>query len=188
MLVFYPICRRLPAWSSTRSAAPSFSRLSSASSQALVVTLYSQVRTFEPPQKVFNLIDKLQSGSAQDYAALSNSCTTVCEDVRGDLGLDFGDITPDRYSEDLYRNFSPDVQHNPLRRLGSITPVTYSYDALCDKFTGKAKKVAGFRAVGCHPWGSYCRILPRQIGCSRGKEWLVRSGGRQLALHAVARR
>jgi RHS repeat-associated protein len=69
----------------------------------------------EEAQKVLNLIDKLKSGSAQDYAALSNNCTTVCEDVLHDLGLDFGDITPDQYWADLYRNFSQDVQDNPFK-------------------------------------------------------------------------
>jgi RHS repeat-associated protein len=69
----------------------------------------------EEAQKVLNLIDKLKSGSAQDYAALSNNCTTVCEAVLHDLGLDFGDITPDQYWADLYRNFSQDVQDNPFK-------------------------------------------------------------------------
>jgi hypothetical protein len=71
--------------------------------------------TPEEAQKVLNLIDKLKSGSAQDYAALSNNCTTVCEDVLHDLGLDFGDITPDQYWGDLYRHFSQDVQDNPFK-------------------------------------------------------------------------
>ena len=71
--------------------------------------------TPEEAQKVLNLIDKLKSGSAQDYAALSNNCTTVCEDVLHDLGLDFGDISPDQYWADLYRHFSQDVQDNPFK-------------------------------------------------------------------------
>jgi hypothetical protein len=53
--------------------------------------------------------------SAPDFAALSNNCTTVCEDVLHDLGLDFGDITPNQYWGDLYRKFSQDVQDNPFK-------------------------------------------------------------------------
>jgi RHS repeat-associated protein len=71
--------------------------------------------TPEQAQKVLDLIDKLKSGSAQDYAALSHNCTTVCEDVLHDLGLDFGDIMPDQYWADLYRHYSQDVQENPFK-------------------------------------------------------------------------
>jgi RHS repeat-associated protein len=71
--------------------------------------------TPEEAQKVLNLIDKLKSGSAPDYAALSNNCTTVCEDVLRDLGLDFGDVLPDAYWADVYRNFAPEALDNPFK-------------------------------------------------------------------------
>jgi RHS repeat-associated protein len=56
-----------------------------------------------------------RAAQADQFAALSNNCTTVCEAVLHDLGLDFGDITPDQYWADLYRNFSQDVQDNPFK-------------------------------------------------------------------------
>jgi RHS repeat-associated protein len=71
--------------------------------------------TPEQAQKVLDLIEKLKKSPAQDYAALSNNCTTVCESVLHDLGLDFGDVTPDQYWADLYRRFSQDVQDNPFK-------------------------------------------------------------------------
>lgn len=61
-------------------------------------------------QEVLDLIDKLKSGAAPDYKALSNNCTTVCEDVLHDLGLDFGDVTPYQFWADAYRKFGADQQ------------------------------------------------------------------------------
>jgi hypothetical protein len=57
----------------------------------------------------------LSDASPPDYAALSNNCTTICEDVLRDLGLDFGDVFPDSYWADVYRNFSPAAQENPFK-------------------------------------------------------------------------
>ena len=72
--------------------------------------------TPEEAQRVLNQIDRLKSGgSAPGYRALWNNCTTVCEDALHDLGLDFGDITPDQYWADLYRRFSRDVQNNAFK-------------------------------------------------------------------------
>ena len=70
--------------------------------------------TPEAAQKVINLIEKLKNGPAPDYSALKNNCTSMCEDVLHDLGLDFGDILPSSYWADLYKNFSPDAQRDPL--------------------------------------------------------------------------
>jgi hypothetical protein len=42
--------------------------------------------TPDQAQKVLDLITALKSGKAPDYAALSNNCTTICEDVLHDLG------------------------------------------------------------------------------------------------------
>jgi len=45
---------------------------------------------------------------------LTNNCTTVCEDVLHDLGLDFGDVFPSSYWGDVYNNFSADAQAHPI--------------------------------------------------------------------------
>jgi len=71
--------------------------------------------TPEEAQKVLDLIKKLTDGSAPDYAALSNNCTTVCEDVLRDLGLDFGDILPDSYWAHVYGHNAPAALENPFK-------------------------------------------------------------------------
>jgi RHS repeat-associated protein len=68
----------------------------------------------EEAQKVLDLIGALKNGSAPDYSALTNNCTTVCEDVLHDLGLDFGDVFPSSYWGDVYNNFSADAQAHPI--------------------------------------------------------------------------
>jgi hypothetical protein len=52
--------------------------------------------------------------STPDYSALTNNCTTVCEDVPKDLGLDCGDVFPSSYWADVYNNFSADAQAHPI--------------------------------------------------------------------------
>jgi hypothetical protein len=69
----------------------------------------------EQAQKVLDLIKSLTDGKPPDYAALSNNCTTICEDVLHDLGLDFGDIFPDNYWAHVYGNFAPEAQDNPFK-------------------------------------------------------------------------
>jgi len=69
----------------------------------------------EEAQQVLDLITKLTGSNPPDYAALSNNCTTVCQDVLHDLGLDFGDVFPKDYWADVYRNFSPAVWDNPFK-------------------------------------------------------------------------
>ncbi|MFZ1010367.1 MAG: RHS repeat-associated core domain-containing protein [Candidatus Sulfotelmatobacter sp.] len=68
----------------------------------------------EEAQKVIDLIEALKNGSTPDYSALTNNCTTVCEDVLHDLGLDFGDIFPSSYWANVYNNFSADAQAHPI--------------------------------------------------------------------------
>jgi RHS repeat-associated protein len=68
----------------------------------------------EQAQKVIDLIEALKNGSTPDYSALTNNCTTVCEDVLKDLGLDFGDVFPSSYWADVYNNFSADAQAHPI--------------------------------------------------------------------------
>jgi hypothetical protein len=74
-----------------------------------------------------DLIEKLTTGTAPDYAALSNNCTTVCEDVLHDLGVDFGDVFPNTYWNHLYGNFSPEALENPFKdfRVPRTTGVDY---------------------------------------------------------------
>jgi len=61
------------------------------------------------------LIKALTNGTPPDYAVLSNNCTTLCEDVLRDLGLNFGEVFPDDYWADVYRNFSAAAQENPFK-------------------------------------------------------------------------
>jgi RHS repeat-associated protein len=68
----------------------------------------------EEAQKVIDLIGALKNGSTPDYSALTNNCTTVCEDVLHDLRLDFGDVFPSSYWADVYNNFSADAQAHPI--------------------------------------------------------------------------
>jgi hypothetical protein len=72
--------------------------------------------TPEAAQKVIDLIAQLKSSPAPDYSAIVSACTctTIVEDVLHDLGLDFGDVTPGAYWNDLYTTFSPDAQKDPL--------------------------------------------------------------------------
>jgi RHS repeat-associated protein len=70
----------------------------------------------EEAQKVLNQISAMTSGPAPNYSAVFGSnCTTVCEDVLHDLGLDFGDRTPSGYWDDLYRRYSQDAADNPFK-------------------------------------------------------------------------
>jgi hypothetical protein len=75
-------------------------------------------------QQVLNRIATLTNGSAPDYSAVfGNNCTTICEDVLRDLGLDFGDRLPSSYWDDVYRHYSQDVDNNPFKAFGfSPTP------------------------------------------------------------------
>jgi RHS repeat-associated protein len=79
--------------------------------------------TPEDAQKVLDLIRALKNGPTPDYSALFNAsnCTTVCEDVLHDLGLDFGDVLPTSYWADVYYRFSADAQAHPIwtRMLGT---------------------------------------------------------------------
>jgi len=58
-------------------------------------------------QKILDLITLLQKGGAPGYAAFSKNCTTICEDVLRDLGLDFGDILPSSYFLHAVSKFNP---------------------------------------------------------------------------------
>jgi RHS repeat-associated protein len=78
--------------------------------------------TPEEAQEVLNQISRMTNGPAPRYSALSNNCTTVCEDVLRDLGLDFGDVLPSSYWRDAWRRYSKDVQINPLRAV-AFAPV-----------------------------------------------------------------
>jgi RHS repeat-associated protein len=75
----------------------------------------------EEAQKLLNQIANMTNGSVPDYSALTNNCTTICEDVLRDLGLDFGDVLPSSYWADVYYNFSADAQAHPIwtRMLGT---------------------------------------------------------------------
>lgn len=68
----------------------------------------------EEAQKVIDLINALKNGSTPDYSAVSNNCTTVCEDVLQDLGLDYGDIFPESYWYDAYKDFSANALDHPI--------------------------------------------------------------------------
>ena len=68
----------------------------------------------EEAQKVINLIEALKNGPTPDYSALTNNCTTVCEDVLHDLGLDFGDVLPSSYWVDVYNNSSAAALAHPI--------------------------------------------------------------------------
>ncbi len=72
------------------------------SSQFATLTIQT---TPEEAQKVLDLINKLKSGDAPDYAVFSSNCTTVCETVLHDLGLDFGDISPDAFFNDAFTSY-----------------------------------------------------------------------------------
>jgi RHS repeat-associated protein len=71
--------------------------------------------TPDEAQKVLDLIKALKNGPAPNYAALTNNCTTICEDVLRDLGLDFGDMLPDDYWSHVYGHFSPAALDNPFK-------------------------------------------------------------------------
>jgi RHS repeat-associated protein len=76
-------------------------------------------------QKVLDLIGKLKNGPTSDYSLLNNNCTTVCEDVLHDLGLDFGDISPLGYWADVYMRYSQYAQAHPyLARFSNIPQTT----------------------------------------------------------------
>jgi hypothetical protein len=69
----------------------------------------------EQAQEILNKISAMTNGSAPNYSVLTTNCTTVCEDVLHDLGLDFGDIAPSSYWDDVYRRFSQDAANNPFK-------------------------------------------------------------------------
>jgi len=81
----------------------------------------------EETQKLIDLINKINSGEAPNFSLFTNNCTTVCEDVLHELGLDFGDITPTGFWTDVYDKFSPDVQENPFKLFVSA-PSTPGHD------------------------------------------------------------
>jgi RHS repeat-associated protein len=68
----------------------------------------------EEAQKVIDVINALKNGSTPDYSAVTNNCTTVCEDVLQDLGLDYGDIFPSSYWYDVYKDFSANALDHPI--------------------------------------------------------------------------
>jgi RHS repeat-associated protein len=79
--------------------------------------------TPEAAQKVLNLITALQKGDAPGYAALSKNCTTICEDVLHDLGLDFGDILPQSYFLDAVSKFNPQALYRYTVRDVPVLPM-----------------------------------------------------------------
>jgi hypothetical protein len=95
-------------------------------------------------------------------------------------------MTPDRYSEDLYRNFSQDVQHNPFEAFG--------FGYACDLCLRRAlRQIHRQREEGCRRSSRWVPSLgslpPRQIAkLSNGKGMVGGGGGGQLTLHAVAGR
>jgi RHS repeat-associated protein len=70
--------------------------------------------TPDQAQAVIDQISHMTNGSAPGYSALSNNCTTTCQDVLHDLGLDFGDILPASYWADAYQKFSSYAQAHPV--------------------------------------------------------------------------
>lgn len=85
--------------------------------------------TPDEAQKVIDLIEALKNGPAPDFSVLGNNCTTICQDVLKDLGLDFGDIVPSSYWADVYYNYSQDAQEHPFwtRLLGTQHAPGYEY-------------------------------------------------------------
>jgi hypothetical protein len=84
----------------------------------------------EEAQKVINLLDAMmKNGSVPDYSALSNNCTTVCEDVLKDLGLNFGDKLPSSFWSDAYYKYSAAAQAHPIwtQLLGTQHAPGYEY-------------------------------------------------------------
>ncbi len=70
--------------------------------------------TPEEAQKVLDFIKQLTSQPASDYHALSNNCTTVCEDALHDLGLDSHNITPTAFWNAIYRSRSKFATQHPI--------------------------------------------------------------------------
>jgi hypothetical protein len=68
----------------------------------------------EEAQKVIDLIETLKNLPTPDYSAVTNNCTTLCEDVLQDLGLDFGDILPTSYWIDVYNHYSAAALAHPI--------------------------------------------------------------------------
>jgi len=67
--------------------------------------------------QLITLINQMNSGAAPDFYALSRNCTTEVQDALKDLGMDFGDIDPATFWQDLYDRFSEDVKDNPFKGL-----------------------------------------------------------------------
>jgi hypothetical protein len=62
--------------------------------------------TPDQAQKVLDLIKALTSQPPPDYHWLSKNCTTVCEDVLHDLGLDLHHLSPSAFWAAVYRRDS----------------------------------------------------------------------------------
>ncbi|MCL2661505.1 MAG: RHS repeat-associated core domain-containing protein [Acidobacteriaceae bacterium] len=66
-------------------------------------------------QKIVDLINKINAGEAPNYFLLGTNCTTVCQDALHDVGLDFGDISPQSFWQHAFIKFSPEMQSNPFK-------------------------------------------------------------------------
>ncbi len=78
--------------------------------------------TPDEAQKVIDQISHMLNGFAPGYSVAFNNCTSTCEDVLRDLGLDFGDKAPSTYWGDVYRRYSQDVQNNPFKAFPFTAP------------------------------------------------------------------
>ena len=71
----------------------------------------------EDSNTLINAITAINNGQAPDFSLFTNNCTTEVQDVLKDLGLNFGDILPSTYWDDLYHKHSEDVKENPFNLL-----------------------------------------------------------------------
>jgi RHS repeat-associated protein len=100
----------------------------------------------EDTQKVIDAINKLNSGSAPDFELFMRNCTTEVQDVLKDLGLDFGDISPTGFWNDVYFNhdnpFHANAPHQPGQDYGN--PRNYNgknyRDVLFNMFTEEIRQ------------------------------------------------
>lgn len=82
--------------------------------------------TPDEAQKVINTIKQITNSAAPNYSLFTRNCTTVCEDVLHELGLDMGDISPSQYWHDLFIKYSPDMDTNPFKAFN--VPHEYGHD------------------------------------------------------------
>jgi RHS repeat-associated protein len=76
--------------------------------------------TPEEAQKVLDQISRMLKGSVPGYSGATNNCTTTCEDVLRELGLNFGAVFPSTYWTDIYHRYSADVQANPFKAFSFV--------------------------------------------------------------------